>query len=824
LPRALSCAVVVAAGWLHAQAPAVPVRPTVSAAADGVAALPPPVAADGRALLTRYCITCHNDRLRTAQLALDQASIESPGANAELWEKVARRLRSGTMPPPGRPRPDRQTAVAVASSLERALDEAAARHPNPGRPLVHRLNRSEYANAVRDLLALEFDARQLLPADDSAHGFDNIAANLSVSPALMERYMAAARRIARLAVGDPTIGPALESRTYHVPKALFQDDRMSEELPFGSRGGLSIRHFFPLDGDYVLKVRLRRNVYDYIRGLEEQNEVDVRLDGRLVKSLPIGGDQKGTPAPVSFAGPISGSQEWEEYAHSADAALEIRFAVRAGPHQVAVSFVDRPWAPEGVLQPPLRGYASTVSESTNSSSDRPGPAVESISIAGPFDGPAPGDTPSRRRIFSCQPGKALDEAACARQILQTLARRAYRRPATGQDVETLFRFFEAGRRARGFDAGIQSALQRLLVDPEFLFRVERDPADAVAGTAYRVTDLELASRLSFFLWSSSPDDELLDVAARNGLRDARVLERQVARMLADPRSDALVENFAAQWLTLRNLRGAAPDPGLFPEFDENLRDAFQRETELFIASQIRDDRSVVDVLTANYTFLNERLARHYQIAGVHGSQFRRVPLAGDQRLGLLGHGSILTVTSYGNRTSPVLRGHWLLDNILGEPPPPPPPDVPALRDVGENGERRSVRERMEQHRRNPACASCHARMDPLGFALENYDAIGRWRTTGEGGAVIDAAASLPDGHTFDGVAGLRALLSDQRERFVETLAEKLFTYAVGRGVEYYDRPAIRAIARDTLANGSRWSSLILSTVRSDAFQMRRSRP
>ena len=783
----------------------------------------PADASAARALLDRYCVSCHNSRLRTAGLALDTVDVARVGDAAEVWEKVAVKLRTGMMPPTGSPQPERAVSGSVVSWLETSLDAVAASHPDPGRSRpLHRLNRAEYTNAVRDLLALEIDARSLLPVDDSNHGFDNMATVLTVSPLLLERYMSAARTISRLAVGDPTISAAAASRTYSASKTLFQDNRMSEDLPFGSRGGMAIRHQFPLDGEYRIKVRLMRNYVDYVRGLRDPQRLDVRLDGARVKTFVVGGERPGAAAPVSYGGNISGSAEWEAYAISADKDLELRFKASAGLRVVGVSFVRTPGEPEGVLQPAQTGYALAVDETRSSPSGLEGPAVESVTIDGPYEMTGPGDTPSRRAIFSCRPSGARDEEACAKRILSRLARRAYRRPVTDGDVRTLLDFYRTGRSERDFESGIQFAIERLLCDPDFLFRITREPASVASASIHRISDIDLASRVSFFLWSSIPDDELLDLAARGQLKDPGVLDRQVRRMLADPRSRALVDNFGAQWLTQRALQAVAPNPDLFPEFDDNLREAFRRETELFLASQLRDDRPVIDLLTADYTFLNDRLARHYGIKGVNGSHFRRVTLNGETRGGLLGQGSILTVTSYGTRTSPVLRGHWLLENVLGAPPPPPPPNVPALPERGTNGKPASVRERMEQHRNNPACASCHVRMDPLGFALENYDAIGRWRLNSEAGTPIDASGALPNGTRFVGVGGLRDHLVAQPDEFVATVTEKLLAYALGRSVEFSDRPAVRRIVRDSATSQHRWSSLVLGIVRSTPFQMRRS--
>ncbi|MCY4027092.1 MAG: DUF1592 domain-containing protein [Acidobacteria bacterium] len=814
---------------------------------------PAPLAATPqRALLDRYCVTCHNERRRTGGLALDALDVTRVGAAPELWERVVLKLRGGMMPPAGRPRPAPAEYDGFRSWLEAELDRAAESRPDPGRVPAHRLNRAEYANAVRDLLALEIDGAELLPADDVGHGFDNLAGTLALSPALMERYLSAARRISRLAVGDPTIGPGFTSKTYVVPINMAQNDRMSEDLPFGSRAGLAVRHRFPLDGEYAITIRLQRSVYEYIVNLDESHDLDVRIDGRRVARFAVGGEAPGRPAPVSFSGTFVAaggrgypSQAWDDYRTGADAELAVRVDVGAGTRVVGVSFAGKSWEHEGVLQPPLREYGATVTETTDTSSRPEGPGVGSVAIDGPYRPSGPGQTASRARIFLCRPGEAGGEAApppaslsrtdrlqpgdgadggedCARTILARLARRAFRRPVGDEDLAPLLTFYRAGRAAGGFEAGIQMALERLLIDPEFLFRIERDPEGLPPGAPYRLADLELASRLSFFLWSSIPDDELLDVAAAGRLSDGGELERQVRRMLADPRAGALVENFAGQWLALRSVDGLAPDPNLFPEFDENLREALRRETDLFLESQLREDRSVVDLLRADYTFLNERLARHYGVPGVTGNHFRRVRLSDARRAGLLGHGSVLAVTSYGNRTSPVLRAKWLLENVLGSPPSPPPPDIPPLPESGaEAGEPRTVRERLARHRRNAACAICHAPMDPLGFALENFDALGGWRTL-DAGVPIDASAVLADGATrFDGPAGLREVLLERSGQFVETVTEKLLTYALGRGIEHYDRPVIRAIARSAAADDHRWSSLILGIARSTPFRMRR---
>ena len=810
-------------GWLEAARPQ-PAGPDLASAATQ------------RALLDRYCVTCHNEKLKTAGLMLDKMDVEKVSEGAPVWEKVVRKLRTGAMPPAGMPRPDKAAYDSFATYLESALDSAAAANPNPGKELVHRLNRAEYTNAVRDLVAVEIDGESLLPADESTYGFDNIGDALSVSPVLLERYIAVARKISRLAIGDPTVRPAFE--TYDVPKLLVQDDRVSEDLPFGSRGGIAIRHYFPLDGEYVIRIRLQRNSRDYIRGLAEPHQLDVRLDGVRVKLFPVGGEHYGKTSPMFSRATPLGDPKQEEYEHGMDAGLEVRFPAKTGFHNVGVAFVEEEAAPEGFFQPRMTQFDVVTYKGGN-------PAVESVTIGGPFDPRGVGETASRSKIFVCHPGgvesrglspgqaagsgklAGNSEEACARKILSTLAHRAYRRPVTDKDVQTLLSFYKASRAAEnngsGFDSGIERALERILVGPEFLFRIERDPANLAPNTVHRISDLELATRLSFFLWSSIPDEQLLDLAGHGKLKDPAILEQQVRRMLADSRSKALVSNFAGQWLYLRTLQKVSPDPEAFPEFDENLRTAFQQETELFIDSMLREDRSVLDLLKADYTFLNERLARHYGIPNVYGSHFRRVTLSDDARKGLVGQASILTVTSYATRTSPTLRGKWILENILGAPPPPPPPNVPSLQDRGADGKILSVRQQMERHRANPACAVCHTRMDPLGFALENFDAIGHWRTTsGADNTPIDSSGVLPDGAKFNGPAELRTILLSRPQEFVTAVTEKLMTYALGRGVDYYDQPSIRKIMREATANDYRWSSLILGVVKSTPFQMRKS--
>ena len=793
------------AGRLHASAPQAP-----DAQGSPVAVS----ATSSRALLNTYCVTCHNEKLKTAGLLLDQADVQHVGAGAEVWEKVVKKVRGGAMPPAGSRRPDPPTFEAFVTWLETELDREAAAHPNPGRPADHRLNQVEYSNAIRDLLALDIDAGSLLPADESDHGFDNIADVLSISPTLLERYMLSAQKISRLAIGDAGLGSAIE--TFTISRSLRQDERMHEDLPYNTRGGALIHHYFPLDGEYVVKIRLGRNFTDStIRAIDTREQIDVLLDGARVTRFTIGGECAAESAESQDPKCQKSSTGYgtPQYKLTADEALQVRFTAKAGRHSLGVAFVKKGAMTEGLgatLLPP-RHSSSTY--------EAPRMDMEYVRLEGPFNATGPGDTPSRRQILVCQPARAGEEESCAKTILTTLARRAYRRPVADADIEPLLQFYRNGRREGNFEKGIQAALGRLLVSPQFLFRLERDPANLKPGGLYRISDLELASRLSFFIWSSIPDDQLLDLAARGALKDPKILEEQVRRMLADSRAAALVRNFGGQWLFLRNMKVVDPDPNAFPDFDENLRDAFRRETELFLESQLREDRPLAELLTANYTFVNERLARFYGIGSVYGPHFRRVQ-TDPRRAGLLGHGSILTVTSYATRTSPVLRGKYLLDNILGAPPPPPPPNVPPLPETSARDRPEvSMRELMAAHRQNPVCATCHQRMDPLGFALENFDAIGKWRTS-EGHAPIDASGVLPDGTKFGGPDEFRAALMAHRDEFVRTFTEKLLTYALGRAVAYYDMPALRAIIREAAPSDYRWSSLILGIVNSRPFQMR----
>jgi hypothetical protein len=764
-------------------------------------------------MLDKYCVGCHNERSRTAGMVLDKSvDVAHPEQRADVWEKVVRKLRTGTMPPAGRPRPDAAGYDVLASWLETALDSAAVRNPNPGRPTLHRLNRVEYADAVRDLFGFDIDATELLPPDNSGYGFDNISDVLSSSPALMERYMSASAKISQMALGHPSSSPVPD--TYAVKGDLDQDGgRVSEDLPFGSRGGMAVRYYFPDDGEYLIKFRLQQNVQGQPRGLTgERFQLDVRIDGAKAKSFVVGGlkkqsDEEELDAPAT---PVAAGSR-EGALKRLDDYLEFRAQVKAGSHLIGAYFVQPTSAlVEDVIDPSLANYNIDTSGY---------PGFDRLSITGPLVANQAENSPSRNRILICRPAKPTDEPICAKKIIATLARRAYRRPVTAADLEGPLDLYREGAREGGFEAGVELAVRGILVNPQFLFRFEKQPAAAPASV-YRVSDLELASRLSFFLWSSIPDDELLSVAEKGKLRTPAVLEQQVRRMLADSRAHALVSNFGGQWLQTRNVTNLTPSTQLFVRFDDNLRQAFQHETESFFESIMREDRSVRDFLDADFTFVNERLARHYGIPGVYGDEFRRVQLPSDSvRRGLLGQGSILTGTSYGNRTSPVLRGKWILENILGTPPPPPPPNVPPLEEHASARKVLSMRERMAEHHANPICASCHAQMEPFGLALENFDATGRWRSVDESGAPIDASAVLPSGDTFNGPTGLRQELQKKSDSFVTTFVQNLLTYALGRGLEYYDAPAVRQIKRDTADSNYRFASIVLAIVKSTPFQM-----
>jgi mono/diheme cytochrome c family protein len=736
-----------------------------------------------RTLLEDYCVSCHNQKSKTAGIVLEGLNFQNVGEHADIWEKVLRKVRTGQMPPPKAPHPEAAESAAFTKWLESALDRAAETNPNPGRPTAHRLNREEYSNAIRDLLAVDIRPGMSLPIDDSGYGFDNIGEVLSLSPSLLEKYLKAANRVSRLAVGDPGIKPT-EDR-YQMKRLGNRNERNSDDLPFYSRGGFSIQHYFPLDAEYLIRVKTQN--YD---------------DG-----------------PRYF---------------------ELRLPVKAGLRTVGVAYPRADAKPEPGIPAgrQIGAPATTMSAPSESPMDLrldgarikrfdvpDNQSIELITVNGPFIGAGGGDTLSREKIFICRPASKNEEAPCARKIFTALARRAFRRTVTEADLAPLLAFYQKGRRPGNFDAGIQNGIEALLVSPDFLFRVEQDPRpsarDAKTGSVYRINDFDLASRLSFFLWSSIPDETLLGLAEKAMLRDPAVLDQQVTRMLEDRRSEAFVKNFGGQWLQLRNLETITPDPDIFPGFDETLRQSLRRETELFFDSILRENRSVLELLSANYTFLNQRLAEHYGVRGVYGSQFRRFLLADKNRGGLLGQGSILTVTSYPNRTSVVQRGKWVLENLLGSPPPPPPPDIPDLKPHGKDGKQLSMREQMELHRANPTCASCHARMDPIGFALENYDGVGKWRVN-DAGATIDSSGKLPDGTTFNGPAELtKILLAGHRDEYVATVTEKILTYALGRGLEAYDAPTIRAIAGESARDGYRLQAMIHAVVKSSPFQMRR---
>jgi hypothetical protein len=753
------------------------------------------------ALIDKYCVTCHNEKSLSAGLSLKSASLDDVRGSAETWEKVIRKLRVGAMPPQGAPRPDNATLDGFASFLETSLDRAAQAKPFPGRASMHRLNRAEYANAIRDLLGVEVDTAALLPPDDESSGFDNIADVLRMSPALMERYLSASWNISRFAVGNLKISPA--TAVYRVRPDLSQDQHI-EGLPLGTRGGMLVRHNFPVDAEYVIKVRLWRNTFDLMRGMEDTHQLEIGMDGARVTMVSAGGKD-------DF---VAMAQNPGSFGAALDQKLTVRVPVKAGTHAVYAATVLRSHAQKDDL---IKPFMRTTIDGLDITGD---PSVDRISIEGPFNAAGAGDTPSRRKIFVCKPANAKEELACANQILSSLVRHAYRRPAKDGDLESPLSFYQRRRNNGGnFEAGIESALQFILSSPEFLFRFEPDPANLAPESVYRISDVALASRLSFFLWSSIPDDQLLDLAAQGKLHEPAVLEKQVKRMLSDARSEALIDNFAEQWLFLRNLKNSSPDLEAFPDFDDNLRQAMRQETKLFFESIVHEDRNVMDLLTADYTFLNERLAKHYGVPGIYGSQFRRVQISNEARRGLLGQASILTVTSYPNRTSAVQRGKWILSNVLGTPPLPPLPNVPPLKENTEGSKPLSLRERMEEHRSNPVCAGCHKVMDPIGFALENFDAIGRWRSTDDG-LTIDPSGTLFNGAKVDGAVALRKALTSRPETFVGVMAEKMMTYALGRGVDYYDMPAVRKVVHESSANDFHFSSLVLGIVNSTPFEMK----
>src|SRR6188508_1533323 len=797
-----------------------------------------------RAFLQAYCITCHSQQLKSrgsVPVALDTLDASAVANDAKTWELVVRKMRAGVMPPAGMKRPDKAAHEQFLTWVEGELDRSARERPNPGRTeAFHRLNRTEYRNAVRDLLDLDVDVSGWLPPDDASYGFDNIAGVLKISPTLFERYLSAAQKISRTALGIAPPSPA-------VDYFRVADDRAQEqELPgqlFGTRGGASIRYTFPMDASYAVRVQLSRDLNEQVPIYVEPQDLEVSVDGERVKvftlpgaAAPAGpppsepaasgdadaappagrGQGRGTGARAGGAG-RGGGRQGQEARNRADRDWEVRVPVKAGPHVVQVAFAKESNAiAETARLPFLRPYPAGV----NISETRTGAYLRSVEIAGPFDPTSPGNSPSRQRIFACTPAIPANEEACSTRILTALARRAFRRPVTAADVRPLLAFYREGRADGSFDQGIERALNRLLVSPEFLLRVETDPPKTPPGTVYRINDVALASRLSLFLWNSIPDEELLTLAEQKRLNDPAVLDRQVRRMIADPRFDSFVETFAGQWLFLRNLPASVPVQQNYPDFDDTLRQAFRTETELFFKSVVREDRSALDLLRADYTFLNERLAGHYGIADVKGTRFRRVTLPpGSRRGGLLSQGSILTVTSYPDRTSPVVRGKWILENLIGTPPPSPPPGVPPLKPPSFATKVLSVRERMIDHRRNPPCTGCHAMMEPLGLALENFDAVGKWRALDESGGPIDASGAMPDGTKFDGADGLRQALLGS-DRFVMTLTEKLMTYALGRGVDYYDEPAVRGIVRTAARDDFRIVSLIRGVVQSVPFQMR----
>ncbi|MDC0413571.1 DUF1592 domain-containing protein [Gammaproteobacteria bacterium] len=776
-------------------------------------------AADMSRLANQYCLACHNDSLATADLSLQGLDFADTAQHAETMEKMVKKLRAHMMPPSNMPRPPFETYEIMTAWLESELDRAWAAAPNPGRVTpLHRMNRYEYNNSVNDLLGLNVDVMDLLPGDPTADGsFDNIAESLPFSTAHMERYMSVARQLTRLATGLPA-NPSIT--TYEIPLYLNQDWRQNEDMPFGSRGGAAASHYFPASGEYQIKVQLQRNYQDYVKGLGWEQELEIRLDGRLLQRFSIGGDAPGTPAPLSFTGTGEpGSIDWETYILTEEASgLEVRVPVTAGPHQVTASYVRQQVEREGIPQPVQGGRLNANSEVYLDYQK-----VHAIEIGGPYNTSTSVtaiDSPSRRLIFSCTPRQQSEEAACATEILTRMGRQAYRRPLDSKDKDLLLGFFNRGReQGASFEAGIQFALEFILSDPDFLIRSYDHPQQLTAGEVFAISDLELASRLSFFLWSSGPDEILLELAEQNQLSNPAIYQQQVRRMLADDRGvTTLVEDFAAQWLNLRRLDEVQINTVIFPEYDMSLIEGFEMETQLFIAETLKKDASVMELLDANYSFLNERLARHYGVEGIYGSRFRKAEFPDkSQRGGLMAHGSLLSVTSYPGRTSPVLRGKWLLDNLLGTPPPPPPPNVPILPDASPGEVPTSIRERLARHRQDPVCSTCHTVIDPLGFALENFDVIGAWRDFDEIGNPVDPEGNYPGGVEFAGFADLRDWMSRRPEQFSHTLVEKLMTYALGRRVEYYDQPTIRAIVRQASEDDYSWSSLVMGVVNSPAF-------
>jgi mono/diheme cytochrome c family protein len=782
----------------------------LAATATWMSAAPPQDAADAvsphKAVIDKYCVSCHNQKARTAGLRLDKMDLTRVPQDAEVWEKVIRKLRGGMMPPQGMPRPSREATESLATWLEDSIDRAAKTNRNPGAVAVHRLNRAEYGNAIRDLLALEINPASLLPSDDDSDGFDNMASVLKVSPSFLEQYLMAADQISALAVGDPSAPPLGQS--YKPPQTLSQLTHI-EGLPLGTRGGFAVTHNFPLDGEYQFNIGFHRNAI-YIEGLEFEYKVILTLDGVPLFSDSIGGEEDNKAQDQGLA--------------AATEKIMARFRNRrlkvgAGPHTIAVTFLDRDFAEsDEKLQPFNREIDNSQ---LKSSANAVGfPTIQRLDVIGPFKPTGAGDTPSRRRIFICRPRTEAEEIPCVKKILADLERKAFRRPVTDADLETPLSFYQRTRNHGNFEAGIQNALTYVLASPNFLYRAESDPAGSAPGSIHPISDLELASRLSFFLWSGPPDDELLNLAAQFKLKDPTTLRKQTLRMLADRRAEALNKNFAAQWWTLRQLDGIEPDVDEFPNFDANLKQAMNREAEMFFGSIVEEDRSVLDLLTVDYTFLNERLALHYGIPNVRGDQFRRIKLADQQRWGLLGKGAVLMATSYANRTSPVLRGKWILENILGTPPASPPPDVPALKENVAGVKTQSVRQLLEQHRANAICATCHRVMDPLGFSLEVFDAVGAYRTNDHGNAV-DAGGELADGTKVNGPVALREALMKRSRQFVGTITERLLEYSLGRTLAYYDMPTVREIVRQGEPDNYRFSSIVLGVVQSTPFQFRR---
>jgi len=779
-------------------------EPTPAQQAPAAAAISPQ-----RALVNQYCVSCHNDKLKTGGVVLDKADVDHVGIDPVLWEKVVFKLRAQSMPPVKAPRPDQATYDGFRIWLENELDKSGAANPNPGTTVsYHRLNRAQYQNAIRDLLDVHIDATTFLPEDEKIFGFDNMGGAIKMSTDLLDTYLKAAQRISDAALG---LSNRPRQETYELQWDVNQDDRTLGLAP-GSRGGFEAKHYFPVDGEYWVTVRLVRLGTAGIAGLNDEHQIDVLVDGESVDLITIG--KKGMVTAAGGTGGGSGAVDPD--IGGAKAEYQLRLPIKAGQHTLLATFAGKP---------------SLELDGIRVIEDRPAyeagrthglPYISSISVYGPHNISGAENSPSRKRIFVCTPRGVAQETACARQIISTIARRAYKGRLEDADIQTLMSFYTSGRKDASFDHGVQAALERLLVSPKFLYRIEAPPASQTASGNYRVSDLELASRLSFFLWNSIPDDQLLDAASRGRLKDPAILEQQVRRMLGDSRAESLTTNFADQWLQLEQLGNSIPDPILFPEGDKTLRDSLRKETEMLFDSIRSENRSILDLLTAKYAFVNEPVAKLYGIRGVYGPRMRRVDLPADSpRVGLLGNGGILMMTSHSNVTSPVLRGKWILDNILGSSPPPPPPVVPDLKETGVNGKLLSMRERMEQHRSNPACYSCHATIEPYGLALENFDAVGRWRTINENGEPVDASTQLINGKKFEGITGLRDIILAEKEQFVQTATHRLLTYALGRGLDYYDMPTVRKIVKESAPSNYNFSTLVLNVVKSMPFQMRR---